>query len=115
MRIEGQIKKLRQQAIQPWKVKCTKVQRKEKIINRYLQISLTIQLEEKNQKILAEEGKLKRYRDSVKQNRTFEKTERKFYRLVERVQRQNNMKQKKRNNFEIKYGNWKKIMELLNE
>ena len=42
----------------------------------------TAQLEEINQKVLAKEGRLKRYRQSVKQyrqNRTFQNNERKFY------------------------------------
>ena len=41
-----------------------------------------IQLEEINQKVLAKEGILKRYRQRVKQyrqNRTFQNNERKFY------------------------------------
>ena len=43
---------------------------------------LTIQLEEINQKVLAKERILKRYRERVKQytqNRTFQNNERKFY------------------------------------
>ena len=42
---------------------------------------ITVQLEEINQKILAKEGRLKRYRQRVKQyrqNRTFQNNERKF-------------------------------------
>ena len=45
-------------------------------------IKLTIQLEEINQKVLAKEGRLKRYRQRVKQyrqNRTYENNERKIY------------------------------------
>ena len=41
-----------------------------------------MQLEEINQKVLAKEGRLKRYRQRVKQhrqNRTFQNNERKFY------------------------------------
>ena len=48
---------------------------------------LTIQLEEINQKVLAKEGRLKRYRQRVKQyrqNRTFKNNERKFYQQLER-------------------------------
>ena len=44
-----------------------------------------MQLEEINQNILVKEGKLKRYRDRVKQsnqNRIFQKNERKFYLLL---------------------------------
>ena len=43
---------------------------------------ITVQLEEINQKVMAKEGKLKRYRQRVKQyrqNRTFQNNERKFY------------------------------------
>ena len=52
--------------------------RKEKIT----QEKITIQLEEINQKVLAKEGRLKRYRQRVKQyrqNRTFQINGRKFY------------------------------------
>ena len=48
---------------------------------------ITVQLDEINQKVLAKEGRLKRYRQRVKQyrqNRTFQNNERKFYQqLVE--------------------------------
>ena len=47
---------------------------------------ITVQLEEINQKILAKEGRLKRYRQRVKQyrqNRTFQNNERKFYQQLE--------------------------------
>ena len=50
------------------------------------QTNFTIQLEEINQKILAKEGRLKRYRDRVKQydqNRIFQNNERKFYQQVD--------------------------------
>ena len=50
------------------------------------QEKLTIQLEEIYQKVLAKEGRLKRYRQRVKQyrqNRTFQNTERKFYQQLE--------------------------------
>ena len=43
---------------------------------------ITVKLEEINQKVLAKEGRLKRYRQRVKQyrqNRTFQNNERKFY------------------------------------
>ena len=43
---------------------------------------ITVQLEEINQKVLAKEGRLKRYRQRVKQyrqNRIFQNNERKFY------------------------------------
>ena len=46
------------------------------------QRKITIQLEEINQKVLAKEGRLKRYRQKVKQyrqNRTFQNNEKKFY------------------------------------
>ena len=44
-----------------------------------------IQLEEINQNVLAKEGRLKRYRQRVKQyrqNRTFQNNERKFYKQL---------------------------------
>ena len=43
---------------------------------------IIVQLEEINQKVLAKEGRVKRYRQRVKQyrqNRTFQNNERKFY------------------------------------
>ena len=46
------------------------------------QDKLSIKLEEINQKALAKEGRLKRYRQRVtqyRQNRTFQNDERKFY------------------------------------
>ena len=46
------------------------------------QEKITVQLEEINQKVLAKEGSLKRYRQRVKQyrqNRTFQNNKRKFY------------------------------------
>ena len=49
------------------------------------QEKITIQLEEINQKVLAKEGRLKRYQHRAKQyrqNRTFQINERKFYQLV---------------------------------
>ena len=44
-----------------------------------------MQLEEINQKVLTKEGRLKSYRDKIKQyrqNRTFQKYERKFFQHV---------------------------------
>ena len=78
IRLESQIKKLRKQA---------------QMMKRGAEISggkkeqttwgkITVQLEEINQKILAKEGWLKRYRQRVKQyrqNRIFQNNERKFY------------------------------------
>ena len=46
------------------------------------QEKITVQLEEINQKVLAKEGRLKRYQQRIKQyrqNRTFQNNERKFY------------------------------------
>ena len=46
------------------------------------QEKITVQLEEINEKVLAKKGRLKRYRQRVKQyrqNRTFQNNERKFY------------------------------------
>ena len=64
---------------------------KQKKINRNrkektTQEKLTIQLEEIYQKVLAKEGRLKRYRQKVKQyrqNRSFQNNERKFYQQLE--------------------------------
>ena len=50
------------------------------------QEKLTMQLKEIYQKVLAKEGRLKRYRQRVKQyrqNRTFQNNERKFYQQLE--------------------------------
>ena len=71
-----------------------------------------IQLEEINQKVLAKGGRLKRYRQSVKQyrqNKTFQNYERKFINNWEGVTRKhtNNRMQKKPNDFGLKYGNQK--------
>ena len=55
--------------------------KKEKAIQK----KITIQLEEMNQKVLAKEGRLKKYRQKVQQyrpNRTFQNKERKFYQQV---------------------------------
>ena len=49
---------------------------------RQLKKKITIQLEDINQKVQVKEGRLKRYRQRVKQyrqNRTFQNNERKFY------------------------------------
>ena len=51
------------------------------------QEKITIQLEEINEKILAKQGRLKRYRQRLKQyrkNRNFENNKRKFYKQVGR-------------------------------
>ena len=75
------------------------------------QEKITVQVEEINQKLLAKEGRLKRYRQRVKQyrqNRTFQNNERKFYEQlgggVTRKYTSNRM-QKKPNDFGLKYGN----------
>ena len=49
------------------------------------QEKMSIKLEETNQKVVAKDGRLKRYRDEVKQhrqNRTFQNNERKFYQQI---------------------------------
>ena len=78
--LETQIKNLRKQAkmIKPKKDAGIIRNRNEKTTRE----KLTIQLEEINQKVLAKEGRLKRYRQKVKQyrqRRTFQNNERKFY------------------------------------
>ena len=79
-RLENQIKNLRTQAkmIKQKKDAGIITNRKEKTT----QEKLTIQLEEINQKVPAKEGRLKRYRQRVKQyrqNRAFQNNVRKFY------------------------------------
>ena len=79
VRLETQIKNLRKQA--------KMVKQKDpricgKIMEKTTREKITVQLEEINQKVLAKEGRLKRYRQRVKQyrqNRTFQNNERKFY------------------------------------
>ena len=79
-RRETQIKNLRKQVKMIKQKKNSGIiwNRKEKTTHE----KLTIKLEEINQKVLAKEGRLKRYRQRVKQyrqNRTFQNNERKFY------------------------------------
>ena len=82
VRLETQIKNLRKQA--------KMVKQKDpgicgKRMEKTTQEKMTVQLEEINQKILAKEGRLKRYRQRVKQyrqNRTFQNNDRKFYQLL---------------------------------
>ena len=75
IRLEKQVKNLRKQAkmIRQKKDAGTCRDKKEKAT----QGKITIQLEEINQKVLAKEGRLKRYRQRVKQNK--QNSERKFY------------------------------------
>ena len=54
----------------------------EKRMEKTTREKITVQLEEINKKVLAKEGRLKRYRQKVKQyrqNRTFQNNKRKFY------------------------------------
>ena len=80
---------------------------------------ITVQFEEINQKVQVKEGRLKRYRQMVKQyrqNRTFQNNERKFYQQLgggERKHTKNRM-QKKPNHFGRKYGNQRNITKILN-
>ena len=81
-RLETQIENLRKQmkVIKQKKKKNAEIKRNRK--EKITQEKLTIQLEEIYQKVLAKEGRLKRYRQRVKQyrqNRTFQNIERKFY------------------------------------
>ena len=77
--LETQIKNLRKQAkMVKQKDRGICRNRKEKTTRE----KITVQLEEINQKVLAKEKRLKRYRQRVKQyrqNRTFQNNERKFY------------------------------------
>ena len=77
-RLETQIENLRKQLKVVKQKKNAEINRKEKTT----QEKLTVQLEEIHQKVLAKEGRLKRYRQRVeqyRQNRTFQNNERKFY------------------------------------
>ena len=77
--LEIQIRNLRKQAKMIKQKKDAEIIRNRK--EKTTQEKLTIQLEEINQKVLANEGRLKRYRQRVKQyrqNRTFQNNERKF-------------------------------------
>ena len=77
-RQKTQIKNLRKQMKVVKQKKNAEINRKENTT----QEKLTVQLEETHQKVLAKEGRLKRYRQRVKQykqNRTFQNNERKFY------------------------------------
>ena len=77
---------------------------------------ITVQLEEINQKILAKEGRLKRYRQRVKQyrqNRTFQNNERKLYQQL-RGSDTKTYQQKKPSDFGLKYGNQRNITKMLN-
>ena len=76
------------------------------------QEKITIELEEINQKVLAKEGKSKRYWQRVKQyrqNRTFHNKEHSINNWEEMTQKHtNNRMQKKPNNLGLKYGNQRK-------
>ena len=79
-RLETQIENLRKQLKVIKQKKNAEINRNRK--EKTTQEKLTIQLEQIYQKVLAKEGRLKRYRQSVKQygqNRTFQNNERKFY------------------------------------
>ena len=96
-------------------------QNKKKIPKRAPLTSLTTQVKDLNQKILAKDGRHRRCLDRVKkckQNWTFQNDERKFYQKVTgeytRTSQQPAAKETK-NNFGVKYGNGKNITEMLNE
>ena len=76
IRLETQIKNLRKQAKMIKQRKDVGTCRDKK--ENATQGKITIQLEEINQKLLAKEGRLKRYR----QNRAFQNSEKKFYQQV---------------------------------
>ena len=77
IRLEIKIKKLRKQA-RIIRKRGAEISEKEQVTWG----KITVQLEKINQKVLAKKGRLKRYRQRVKQyrqNRTFQNNERKFY------------------------------------
>ena len=79
-RLETQIENLRKQLKVIKQKKNAEINKNRK--EKTTQEKLTIQLEEIYQKVLAKEGRLKRYLQRVKQyrqNRTFQNNERKFY------------------------------------
>ena len=83
MRIEGQIKKLRQQTKLPRKVKHTRIQRNEKIPKRQLQTNMTTQLEEINQNTdeRKETQKVSGQGRAIQTKGTFQIDERNFWRF----------------------------------
>ena len=116
VRLETQIKKLRKQA-KMMKQKDPGIcgMRMEKTTRE----KITVQLEEINQKVRAKEGRLKRYRQRVKQyrqNRTFQNHERKFYQQSggHDIKHTNNQTPEKANDFRRRYGNRKSITKRLN-
>ena len=73
------------------------------------QEKITVQLEEINQKVLANEERLKRYRQRImhyRQNRSFQNNERKFNQQLGRDDKKTyqNRMPKERNDFSLKYG-----------
>ena len=113
-RLETQIENRRKQLKVVKQKKNAEINRKEKTT----QEKLTVQLEEIHQKVLAKKGRLKRYRQRVKQyrqNRTFQNNERKFYQQLGGDNNNSNSRmQKKQNGSELKYGNQNNIMKRLN-
>ena len=82
-RLETQIKNLRKQMKMVKHKKNAEINRKENTT----QEKLTVQLEEIHQKVLAKEGRLKRYRQRVKQyrqNRTFQNNKKKILSTIGR-------------------------------
>ena len=114
-RLEIQIENQRKQLKVVKQKKNAEINRKEKTTQK-----LTVQLEEIHQKVLAKEGRLKRYRQRVKQyrqNRTFHKNEKKFFinnwegMTIKHI---NSRMRKKPNGSGQKYGNQNNIMKRLN-
>ena len=84
VRLEGLVKTLQQQAKVLRRGKYTRICWNEKTKTKQ-HTSLTIQFEKMNKKILAKQGRLKRYWDCVKQckqNRIFQNNKRKLYQKV---------------------------------
>ena len=103
-RLETQIENLRKQLKVVKQKKKAEINRKEKTT----QEKLTVQLEEIHQKVRAKEGRLKRYRQRVKQyrqNRTFQNNEKKVY---QQLGRDNNKTHQQPNGKEIERF-WTKI------
>ena len=80
---------------------------------------IKVQFVEISQKVLAKEGRLKRYRQMLKhyrQVRTFQNNEKKFYQHLggNDTKHTNNRMQKKPSDFGLKYGNPRNITKTLN-
>ena len=114
-RLETQIENLWKQLKVVKQKKNAEINRKEKTT----QEKLTVQLEEIHQKVLAREGRLKRYRQRVKQyrqnrvSRTMKENSINYWEGI-RIKHSNSRMRKKQNGSGLKYGNQNNIRKRLN-